>query len=317
MNISLTKDCRARVGPFASSALVRLGLWLLGAMVAVLPATADVVRGGATPASGRSPSTYAQHVAFAPVAVLKLCAQSVPLDNAGEPLLSGASTLMNTDVLLRKQTDAAEPEAVQPAGAGTFLLAYDGLHPKLEMFDGSNYQGLLVTFNRQKMRSTSAALLYGIETGAMLVKSVAAVKPQPAPTGVLAQPATSPAALGGGLLLFCLLGYRRRTVTAWEVVSADAFNLPESAIKAERASAPVAFSVTSSIYNRVLKISKWAVTPSNRPYETAYDYKPARARRPILGLKPSLIVCKVRGNAAQLTYASRISLLLMRTSGRD
>lgn len=312
MSIRSTTNGSGGVRASGTMVLARRGVWLCCAVLAALQAPADIIE------AARNQRPVGVESALASAA-FTLCARSASRDMAGELVPCNASPYLDTDRLLRRE-DAVAPSEIPAASAGTFLVAYDGLHPKLEMFDGSSYQGLMVMFRPQKARSTSTSLLYDIETGEMLVKAVASVKPLPEPAGALMQPVTSPATMGGGLLLFCLLGYRRRSVVSLEIVPADAFNLPEPKIHSKAPPVQVTFKVVSNIYNRVLKVSNWAATPFNLLPEPPYARAPSKAEVPafsVFGLKRKPKPCRVHGGAAQLFYASRISLLLMRTSGRS
>lgn len=340
--------------------LARLGGWCCVATAVLLPAAADVIPTGVAQSRGYTPGMTGQPSTFRPAAALALCEQPVArelperpavpdevclspaslprpdgtlLRLAGQPARSSQHGLVDGleqpvgaqsyyyDGQLQQQPDEPAKEGLA-LRAGTFLVAYDGLHPKLETFDGSNYQGLMVTFRCQHMRSTPASLLYDIETGEALIHAVAAVVPQPVPTGVLAQPAASQATLGGGLLLFCLLGCRRRSVSALGFAPVDTFNWPMPAVATGDQPAPARVKVSSNIYGQILKKSGWDGTPA----EAEAPGGPAKAggqRRvqefgqyTVWGTPRTLRSFRVKGNAAVLSHAAHLSLLLMRTSGR-
>ena len=152
--------------------------------------------------------------AMAAGARLVLCALMTTLAlpcAAVEPPARDTAPLLDTASLLRPPPADLLP-AKPENETNTFIVTYDGFHPRLETFNGANYgEELMVSFHAQQMRTAPASPLSAITTGELPINAVTTVKPQPVPTDVPTQPTTSPAALGGVLLLFCLLGYRRHT----------------------------------------------------------------------------------------------------------
>lgn len=248
---------------------------------------------------------------------------SGPLPGTLAPMAAhglGLSAFRYANQLRQQPAQLADTDVV--SGKGPFLVTYDGLHPRLQTFDGSSYQGILLTFRRQRPEPPTASLLYDIETGGLLIPAVASVAPQREKVATAMQRTVSSATLGGGLLCFCFLGYLRRAVPALpdQAMLADAFNRPRLPPKPDSQPVRIPRPLSTSIYARVLRVTDWAATPSTDalmneaavPVEREPVTEPY-GRYTLLGAPRPLSHFHLRGNTALLSYAAQLSLLLMRT----
>jgi len=216
---------------------------------------------------------------------------------------------------LQQPSDWAAGDVV--CGAGTFMIVSDGWHPKtLCAFDGSNYQGLKLTFLQRSLSPPSALPLYDLETGAARIASVISVATRTEPADGLPHQAVAQAALAGGLLFSCLLGNRRRSTKRQlcDIVAADVLDYVRPAIYAKPPNPAPSRTVDSCIYNygRIVKVVQWAAVQDFGSLARG----PTDAQLAASVAPRCLSSYRLRGASALLSHASLLSLLLMRTSGR-
>lgn len=216
---------------------------------------------------------------------------------------------------LQQPSDWADGDVV--CGAGTFMVVSDGWHPKtLCAFDGSNYQGLKLTFLQRSLSPPAALPLYDLETGVARIASVISVASQTEPPDGLPHQPVAQAVLAGGLLFSCLLGNRRRSTKRQvsDIVAADALDYVRPTIPAKPSSPAPSHTVDSCIYNygRIVKVVIWAAVRDTGSLERG----PMDAQLAASVAPRCLSSYRLRGTSALLSHASHLSLLLMRTSGR-
>ena len=218
--------------------------------------------------------------------------------------------------LQQRPTDWAEGDVV--CEEGSYMLVKEGLHAKtVSAFDGSNYEGIKLSFLQRSMSPASALPLYDLELAAARVASVASVLPAAEPTAAQTHRATAQAGVLGSLLFSCLLGYWRRSGTflAFDIVPADPLEASAPAATSDRLSPTVRRKAPSCIYSygRVVTVTSWAELE-----KPAYPTQggPTDAQLAASVASRNLSSYRLRGSSAVLSPAAQLSLLLMRTSGR-